>query len=198
VTLGLAAFDGSGNATFSFDDNDAGTLTTLNASGTYTLTDTTAGRFTLIPQSGAELAGYLLSPNRGFILDTSANVAAGVLQAQSPGPFTASSLNASFFLGAQPFAAPPIPPPLGGPTAALQVGVITFDGSENLSGTQDINQSGSLVSSQPLQDTYSVSSNGRVTRGSNSVILYIVSPTQVLTMSTNSKDPNPTLGSCQQ
>lgn len=198
VTLGLAALDGNGNASFSFDDNDAGMLIALNLNGMYAIMDSDAGRFTLTLQGGAALTGYLLMPNQGFILAEGPDAPAGVLQAQSSGPFTTSALNASFFFRAEPFAAPPVPPPLGGPTASLPVGVMKFDGSGNVAGTEDINQSGSLVSSRPIQDTYVVASNGRVTLGSGSMILYIVSPTKAFTMSTGLLDPNPTLGSVQQ
>jgi len=196
VMLGLATFDGNGNVSFSFDDNDAGTLTNLNPSGTYTIADSTAGRFTLSPQGASEMVGYLIKPNQGFILGTGTDVAAGVFEPQSSGTFSTSSLNGTFFFGTEPFAVPPVPPPLGGPTASLSVGIITFDGTGNLSGTKDINQMGSLDAGQTISDTYAVSTttSGRVTIGSNSLILYIVSPTKIVSMSTSAKDPNPTLG----
>ncbi len=194
VALGLAAFDSGGNVSFSLDDNDAGTLSALSPSGTYAVTDAAAGRFTVSPQAMSQMVGYLISANQGFILGTGANVATGVFLPQSTGPFATSSLNATVFFGAEPFAAPPVPPLLGGPTASLSVGVVTFDGSGKLSGTSDSNQLGSLNSGQAISDTYAVSANGRVTVGSNSQVLYIVSPAKILSMSTGAKDPNPTLG----
>ncbi|HVA01947.1 MAG TPA: Ig domain-containing protein [Terriglobia bacterium] len=199
LMLGLATFDGNGSASFSLDDNDAGTLTSLNPTGTDAVDST--GRFTLT-QGTSEMVGYLIKANQGFILGTGTDVAAGVLEPQSSGPFSTSSLNATFFFGTEPFAAPPVPPPLGGPTASLSVGIITFDGIGNISGTKDSNQMGALEPAQTISDTYSVSPNGRVvavgSNGSNSLILYIVSATKVVTMGTSAKDPNPTLGSAQQ
>lgn len=213
VTLGLATFNAGGTVNFSLDDNDAGTLdnndggTPLNTSGTYTTPDLSTGRFTMT-QGSADWVGYLFNANQGFILGTDesvpdASVAAGVFEPQSGGPFTDSSLSGAFFFGSEPFAAPPVAPPLGGLTASLSVGVLTFDGNQNLSGIEDLNQleigsPPSLVSNQTISDTYAVSSNGRVTVGSNSLILYIVSPTKFLSISTSANNPNPTRGFGQQ
>ncbi len=193
LTLGLAAFDGSGNVNFSLDDNDAGTLSSLNPSGTYTVNDASAGGFTLGPQSLSQMVGYLIAADQGFILGTGADVATGVLVPQSPGPFDVSSLNSTVFFGTEPFAVPTVVQPLGGPTPILSVGMMTFDGSGNLSATSDVNQLGSLSAAQTTSDTYAVSPSGRVTLGSSSEILYIVSPTEIVGMTTRAKDPNPTL-----
>ncbi|HUZ46830.1 MAG TPA: Ig domain-containing protein [Terriglobia bacterium] len=198
VALGLATFDGSGNVSFSLDDNDAGTLSTLSPSGTYAVTDAAAGRFTVSPQGMSQMVGYLISANQGFILGTGADVATGVIEPQSTGPFDAASLNTTVFFGSEPFAAPPAAPPLGGSSGSLSVGVMTFDGGGNLSGTSDSNQLGTLDSAQAISDTYAVSANGRVTVGLNSQVLYIVSPAKILSMSTGAKAPNPTLGFGQQ
>lgn len=193
LTLGLAVFDGSGNVNFSLDDNDAGTLSSLNPNGTYTVNDASAGGFTLGPQGLPQMVGYLLAANQGFILGTGPEVATGDILPQSAGPFSASSLNATDFFGTEPFAVPSVVQPLGGPTASLSVGMMTFDGSGNLSVTSDVNQLGSLISGQTVSDTYAVSSSGRVTVGSNSEILYVVSPTEIVGMTTRTNDPNPTL-----
>src|SRR5215472_12215696 len=62
VTLGDVTFDGNGNATFSLDENSAGTVTTVIGNGTYTAPDPATGRFTLTPPQGMpSLAGYLVS-----------------------------------------------------------------------------------------------------------------------------------------
>ena len=58
--LGLAAFDGNGNVSFSLDDNDAGTLTNLNPTGAYAIADSTAGRFTLSPPGVSAMGGNLI------------------------------------------------------------------------------------------------------------------------------------------
>jgi hypothetical protein len=191
VTLGLATFDGSGNVSFSFDINDAGTLTTLNSTGINTVDST--GRFTL-SQGASGLVGYLITANQGVILGTDNIVTVGTFLPQVSGPFDNSSLNFTGFFGDEPFAAPPP----SGSVGSLSVGVITFDGSGNLSGTSDSNDLGTLNAGQSFSDTYSVASTGRVTLTSNSLILYIVSPTRVARMSTTANNLNPALGFVRQ
>jgi Putative Ig domain len=195
VTLGAVTFDGSGNASFSMDENNAGTLTTVTGIGTYTAPDAATGRFTLTPPQGMpSLVGYLVSVNQAFVLGADSGVTVGTFEPQSAGPFTISSLNFAGFFGDQAFATAPVPPPYGVLPATLSTGAATFDGSGNITTTSDKNMQGTLLSAQPSSTTYLVSSNGRVTLGSGSAVLYIVSPTKFATMSTVPNDPNPTLG----
>jgi Putative Ig domain len=195
VTLGAVTFDGSGNASFSVDVNNAGTLIALTGNGTYTAPDAATGRFTLTPPQGMpSLAGYLVSVNQAFVLGADSGVTAGTFEAQSAGSFTNSSLNFAGFLGDQAFATAPVPPPYGVLPATLSTGAVSFDGSGKITATSDKNMQGTLLSAQSSSTTYSVSSNGRVTLGSGSSVLYIVSPTKFAAMSTDPSDPNPTLG----
>ena len=195
VMLGTISFDGNGNGSFSADENDAGSITSVAGNGTYTAPDAATGRFTLAPPQGIPmLVGYLAAPNQGFLIGTDNKVTMGELLAQSGGPFTNASLNTSVFFGTQAFAVPPVPPPAGGPSATLSTGIFVFDGSGNISVTSDEDELGTLLSDQTSTDNYSTSSSGRVTFGSNSMILYMVSPTHVATMSTRASDPNPVLG----
>jgi hypothetical protein len=199
VTLGVVTFDGSGNASFSMDENSAGTLTTVTGSGVYTAPDAATGRFTLtLPQGMPSLTGYLASANQAFVLGADIGVTAGTFEEQSAGPFTNSSLNFLGFFGDQTFATAPLPPPYGVLPATLSTGAVTFDGAGNLSVTSDENVQGTLLSAQPSSTSYSVPSIGKVILGSGSSILYIVSPTKFATMTTNPNDPNPTLGFGQQ
>jgi hypothetical protein len=199
VTLGVVTFDGSGNAGFSMDENDAGTLTAVTGSGTYTPPDASTGRFTLMPPQGLPaLAGYLVSANQAFVLGTDSGVTAGKFQEQSAGPFTNTSLNYTGFFGDQAFAAAPAPPPYGVFPAMLSTGVISFDGAGGISVTRDSNVQGTLLPGQSSSTSYSVLSNGKVTLGSGSAILYVVSPTEFTSMGASPDDPNPTLGSGQQ
>jgi len=199
VTMGVVTFDGSGNAGFSMDQDNAGTLTTVTGSGTYTTPDASTGRFTLMPPQGLpSLAGYLVSANRAFVAGTDSGVTAGTFLAQSAGPFSNSALNITGFWGDQEFARAPVPPPYGVFPATLSTGVVSFDGAGNISTVSDKNVQGTLLAGQTSSTTYSVSSNGRVVLGSGSSIFYIVSPTKFAAMGANPGDPNPTLGSGQQ
>ncbi|TAM83795.1 MAG: hypothetical protein EPN47_03010 [Acidobacteria bacterium] len=195
VALGVITFDGSGNATFSLDENNAGTLTTVAGNGTYTAPDAATGRFTLALSPGMpSLAGYLISSNRAFVLGADGGVTAGKFEVQSAGPFTNSSLNFSGFLGDRTFATAPVPSPSGVYPATLSTGSVTFDGIGKISVTRDENMQGILLSGQSSSTTYSASSNGKVVLSSGSVVLYIVSPTEFVSMSTIPSDPNPKLG----
>jgi hypothetical protein len=199
VMMGVVTFDRSGNASFSMDENSAGTQTTVTGSGTYTAPDAATGRFTLTPPQGMpSLAGYLVSANQAFVLGVDSGVTAGTFEAQSAGPFTNSSLNMTGFFGDQALATAPVPPPYGVYPATLSTGVVAFDGTGNVSATSDMNRQGTLLSGQSSSTTYSVSSDGKVALGSESSISYIVSPTKFATMSTDPGDPNPKLEFGQQ
>lgn len=199
VMLGTVTFDGNGNASFSLDENSAGTLATVTGSGTYIAPDAATGRFTLAPPQGMpSLAGYLVSPNQAFVVGADSGVTTGTFEAQSAGPFTNSSLNFAGFFGERAFATAPVPPPQGVLSATLSAGQVAFDGSGNISATTDENVQGTLLSGQSSSTTYSVSPNGKVALGNGSSMLYVVSPTRIATMSTSPSDPNPTLGFGQQ
>ena len=195
AAVGAATFDGNGSVTsFSLDTNNASSVTSLTGNGTYSTPDATTGRFTLALQGSNGLAGYLITANQAFVVGADSGVTAGLFQGQSAGPFTNSTLNMKAFFGDQPFAATPASTPSGGSPTTLSTGIVTFDGGGNISTTSDSNELGTLLSDQTATDTYSVAPNGKVTFGSGSLILYIVSPTRFVTMSTTTGDPNPTLG----
>lgn len=195
VVLGVVTFDGSGNATFSTDENNAGTLVMVAGSGTYTTPDASTGRFALTPPQGIPpLTGYLVSANQAFVVGVDAGVTAGSFQSQSAGTFSNSSLDITGFCGDRGFAIGPVPPPYGVLPATLSAGAVTFDGAGNVSFVSDQNVDGTLLSAQTSSTSYSVASNGRVILGSGSYILYIISPTEFVSMSTTTADPNPKLG----
>lgn len=195
AALGIVTFDGSGNAGFSMDVNSAGTLTTMTGDGTYTSPDATTGRFTLTPPQGMPaLVGFLVSANQAFVIGADNGVTAGMFQAQSTGTFSNSSLKFTGFFGDREFAAAPVQPPYGVLPATLSTGAVTFSGTGNVSFVSDQDVEGTLLSGQASSTSYAVSSNGRVTLGSGSPILYIVSPTEFASMSTTTADPNAKLG----
>lgn len=199
LMLGAVTFDGSGNASFSLDENSAGALTSVTGSGTYTPPDAATGRFTLTPPQGmSSLAGYLISANQAFVVGADSGVTTGTFEAQSGGPFTNSSLNFTAFFGEKAFARAPIPPPYGVSRATLSAGAVTFDGSGNISITSDEDVQGTLLSGQYSSSTYSVSPGGRVVLGSGASIFYVISPMKFAIISADPNNPNPTLGFGQQ
>jgi hypothetical protein len=195
VMLGVVTFDGAGNAGFSFDENNTGTLTTVTGNGTYTAPDGTTGRFTMTPPPGLPgLVGYLISTNQAFVIGADSGVTVGTFQAQSRGPFTNSQLSFAGSFGDRAFSSTPAPPPKGISLPTLSTGVVTFDRAGHLSLTIDSNTSGTLFPGQSSATTYAVSSNGKVTLGSGSSIFYAFSPTEFASMSATPGDPNPKLG----
>ncbi len=200
VTVGVITGDGAGNATYSVDENDGGSVGTGSGAGTFALTSGANGRWTFIAP-GVSLIGYMIAPNRFFMLEYDAFAQEGGVP-QSAGPFNNASLSGTFILGTQPLGANVVAPP-GPPTvnAFLRSGVITLDGSSLLSGSADTAeltlQNGTLSSAlhtSPLSGTYSVAANGRFTAsGSHSLIGYIVSPTQVVVIDATPGHINPTL-----
>lgn len=195
VMLGVVTFDGTGSATFSMDENNAGTLATVTGKGTYTVPGATTGRFTIaLPQGLLVLVGYLVSPNQAFVLGSDGDVTVGSFQVQSAGLLTTSSLNFAGFFGDRAFPSTPTSPPQGISLATLSTGAVTFDGAGNVSFTSDSNESGTLFPGLSSATTYGVSSNGKVTLGSSSSIFYVISPTEFASMSATPGNPNPKLG----
>lgn len=90
-----------------------------------------------------------------------------------------------------------IQPDLGG--IDQEVGIATFDGAGNITGTSDGNSSGTLKANQPLTGTYSIGSNGlglvpaNCTIGTNcNNIFFLISTTSAVLLDT-STDTNPDL-----
>lgn len=200
---GIVNFDSNGTFSYSADQNDAGTVSSQSASGTTNMTDAFNGRFTLTTTGGDTEAVYLVAPNQGFIADINpgAQPELGTLDAQSAGPFNSSSLNGTVFVQTLPLIsnAP-------GNTAPMTVvsGVVTFnDGSLTETRDADVigysDVIGTIYSGQTVTDTYTVGSNGRVTTNSGNMILYVVSPGQIVVLDTAaSTGPNPDVQVMQQ
>jgi hypothetical protein len=156
ATAGRFTSDGSGGLTGGVvDENLAGTLSqniafTGNASvvsngrAPVTLTSTTVGDF--------GYTFYMVSTQEAFVVETDGvSVAGGTVLAQADGPpFDNSSASGSF--GFTVFAPD---------TDTDQSGQITLDGAGALSGTEDVNDFGTLTGDAAFTGNYSMSSNGR-------------------------------------
>jgi len=185
---GLLTFDGTGNLTLSSDKNDAGTVTTVTDSGTYSVEAN--GRVTITSSSstGNAPVTYLAAPGEGFILGSDFDAALGLFAPQTGSSFTNASFSGSNLFGSNIGGAPVFG---SGPTS----GVVTADGAGNLSGTSDSSGVSSSVITldpdDPFTDTYSVSSNGRVTIGSGGMVFYMLSTTDAVGINVNSSNSQP-------
>jgi len=165
---GLLTADGAGNlSSYVGDDNDGGTLTSGNLSGTYTVASN--GRVTTV------LTGinhppivYLTGKNAGFITTTNKGNF-GILTPQSGSNFTASSLSGNFYgRGLDPIS----------PSVCEDVNMSTFTSGTSLTWLDD-----SICTTGPSTtngtSTFTVASNGRgviTNSDSTQTILYIVTP----------------------
>jgi Putative Ig domain len=195
--VGLLTSTGNGSATLTADIDDGGTISS-NQSFPTTVAFTSAGngRFTITPQGGGLIVGYMIAPNEAFEAAMASNSVPsfGTFQPQSAGPFTNASLSGSFFFGNLPF----LSLPDSSQSAVIESGVISFDGKGNISGTGDAVVGGVLSSDQTFTDTYTAASNGRATTGSGNSIIYVVSPTKFVVLFTIPGDPNPFIQIMQQ
>jgi hypothetical protein len=185
---GLIVADGAGHLTGVLDQNIAGAVSLNNAiTGTYAVAAN--GRGTLAVSGGESLVLYMIGPDKAFLLRSApGDPQSGLLQAQSPGPFSNASLSGSFTAGTLTDIE------LYDPTreGAAEAGKIALDGAGNATGTVDISAFNSLgpqgfmEQDAPFQATYSISTNGRGTMTVTSLeggsyVLYVISPTSFFT-----------------
>jgi hypothetical protein len=186
VAIGLATFDGTSTLTWLQDENEAGSVT-LNKTGIASYNVSNNGRATEIVGGSAVSVLYLVSPGKGFILNTDSNASVGFMEPQSPGPFTNSSINGTFFFGATPVSGAV----LSSGVTALNSGIINQTSDINQPLANRFGETGSFVYDQASMDTYTVSANGRVTTGSGKEVFYVVSPTKFVVIDVNPTDVAP-------
>lgn len=180
VQVGILTPDGVSAFTLSSDENNAGAVTQNSLSGTYSVASN--GRVTITAGTKPPVV-YLVSANKGFLVGTDSSVTAGSFEPQSAGPFNNASLSGNYAFG-------DVAPVVSGST--LSTGVITATSSTTqIAGTSDNNSSGSL-SVQSFTATYSVASSGRVTTtsGTDTNVLYLVSSSKAVLISTKTTNTN--------
>ncbi|MFY9531331.1 MAG: Ig domain-containing protein [Candidatus Acidiferrales bacterium] len=190
VLAGLLAADGTGRDSLIFDQNDHGSITPAGAAqtGTYSVSSNGRVRFTGL---GSRMAvGYLVSPNRAFVIGSDSAATSGLLEEQLSGPFNSGSLEGSYVVGA-------------GFPAESQVGglegVVDANGISKIAGVVDVvSGSGTSRPGQTVVATYTIASNGRgtITVSAPSgvptpLIFYIVSASQARIVSADSSDSHP-------
>jgi len=155
---GIMNADGAGNISNGvLDANIGGTIADgLAFSGTYSA-DSSSGRGQTAFTAGTtplDYVFYQISPTTAYFLYVDSDgVITGTAEQQTPATFTNASLQGNFdlLLSDGTF----------GTTAVS--GQLFSDGSGNLSGTEDQNLFGTLVSNNPLSGTYSIDGTGRGT-----------------------------------
>jgi hypothetical protein len=177
-----------GSFTMSLDDNVGGATNTLNLSGHYTVSANGRVTFSNVVggSGGSSPVFYLIDSNHAFVIGTSPSVDFGMLQPQTGDNFTAASLSGTFAGGSEP---------PDNSSVSEEVNSVSFDGNGSINGTSD-QVNNAVPSSSAVTGTYTVSSGGRVVlngqSGKQEAIIYIISPTQFVLLTTNS-NANPYL-----
>jgi hypothetical protein len=166
VTTGLFVGQGSSahnceggqfdNATFTFDENQGGTLSEQQSSSGQYCVDQSTGRVTLQNFSGAWATNppvfYLGGNDPGSVVGTDIANTSGSIEGQSGSPFTNGSLNGGYWGGT-------FLPAISGITDS--VASLYSDGAGNMIGTQYISGPGGPGGPNSLTFIYSVDSTGR-------------------------------------
>jgi uncharacterized repeat protein (TIGR03803 family) len=175
ITTGLFTADGAGHAAFNSDQNNGGTLTRQNSSGTYAFDPVgqNTGKVTLsgfgqFGSGGAEL--YLYNQNTGYFLGSDAAVTFGIVEPQTGSPYSNVSLSGNVIGGTLGTAASSVTNSVtslfangAGSVAAIQ----TSSGPNGSGGPNNLNL------------TYQIDPTGRTVvlqNGNQFGILYVVGP----------------------
>jgi hypothetical protein len=189
ATVGIFNADGNGNATFSADENDGGTLSQPSASGTYAVgtNGNTTGNFTFTFASNPALNNaqvYLYSGDLGYFVGSDPKVTSGVLEQQSGSPFSNASV-VGLLEGST------VSPAVNG--VINSVTQLFADGGGDITGMQFTSGTGGPGGPTQLTLTYSVDSTGRAVvmqNGSELGVLYVVGPNKFVLLPTGN---NPAL-----
>jgi hypothetical protein len=183
---GLATTDGAGNVSGSFDQNDAGVISS-NVSYTGTYTAAGSGRYT-ISIGGVPFVMYAITVNKGFLLDQSSPaVLSGILEPQTTNPISAGTIGGTFVQTAQQVS-----------TAAAQdtVAALSLNSSQGkISGTQD-ETDGTENPNQTVVGSYTVSSNGRGTfdltsPATSTGVLYVIGQSKFIVIPVDPGNTSP-------
>jgi hypothetical protein len=188
---------GSGSFQFSLTDNTAGTVTSTN--GTPRIVTYTSDQFGRVDTGGFTVNEfqpilYLVSSDEVFSVGMlSGGPIVGHFEPQTLTAFTPASIQATLVEGTS---APAV-------SADRDLsGFLTFDGVSAVSGTQDESTSSATTAAEAVTGTYALSTTGG-TDGSGTVTLtapakftgafFILSPTQMVMITTTANDTNPVL-----
>ena len=181
--------NGFGNATLLFDQNTGGTMAQQQIAGGQYRVNPVNGRVVLNGFGGTPPVLYLVNTNQAFLVGTDGNVTSGLLAPLLTGTTGVPPSNVSVLGG---YVGGSVTPAL--PTVTNQVDWLFADGNGNINISQDSSGPGG-PQSQQFAVTYQVDVTGRALVDSNpggtlQGILFVVSPTKVVILST---DTNPVL-----
>ena len=166
VTVGVGNSDGGGNlSTLSlFEKSADNPISTLSGAATYSVAAN--GRATITGVFPSAPAVYLSAMNQGFIVGGGTSAPFGIVEPQSAGPFSNSSVSGAYFLGTETPGCECVPE---------ESGVATANGTGGLTGTLDSGRFGGLLQgNQPLPvSTYSVSADGTGNVGPSTALIVI-------------------------
>jgi len=190
VQVGLFNFTSStGKLTLASDENAGGVITSDSLGGTFAVSPNgrvavtlTAGFGGCVSCASPDTYFYLAGANQGFMLDFSSNVTAGYFEPQTTTTFNAAAFGGTYSEGS-------LHPLVSAVTDAEAS--LTSNGTGSISGTVDINTSGTLALDNALAATYIVGTTGRtpVTTTGSSPVLYIVSATKAVAVDLSSANP---------
>lgn len=193
--------DGATPITFSYDENNGGTVSSPSLTGTCTMALNGTGRaaFTFTGAATSRLAAaYLTGSGEGFLLGNDSVVTTGFFDPQSSGPFSNASVVGSYALGTPQVVETAMENVIG---QTVGNGVV----APNLTGFVDeINPPATSAPTldQALTADFTVAANGRATLTTtgtvptgfpSTAVFYVVSPGVLRMISTDSSDTNPNL-----
>jgi hypothetical protein len=194
----IVATQGSASFQFSVADNSAGTVT--NTNGTPFTVTYTSDQFGRVDTAGFTVNAefqpilYLVSSDEAFCVSMLSGMPiVGHFEPQTLTAFTPASIQGTLVEGTS---APAV-------SADRDLsGFLTFDGVSAVSGTQDESTSSANTAAEAVTGTYALSATGG-TDGSGTVTLtapakftgafFILSPTQMVMITTTANDTNPVL-----
>lgn len=190
ITLGLAASDGKGDVTYTFDEY-AGSLTTGgNFAVTYSV-DPTTGR-AVSTGATAQPILYIINGTSALLIGPDNSASSGIIEAQTGASFSVASFNGDYLGGSLPLVL----------TSVLnESGLVVADGAGNVSFTTYRSTSTApflAYQNDVVVGTYTVDATGRgvITAPDNTTrIFYVVSPTKIAYLTS---DTGGYLGTFQQ
>ena len=203
LLTGTIAGDGSTSATFSFDENDGGSVSSAvfpcSGCGGSIYVVATNGRATIsnLAASGSQprlAVAYLTAPGTGFFVGSDTAVTTGLVeQQQQPLPpattFTSANLEGSYTVSSGPTAENLVP---------NVVGQVVATGAGSVTGLLDEIDATAPNLDQSFVKNYTMAANGRGTMTGTGPVgfptnlaVYIVSPGSARLISTDSGDQNP-------